>query len=88
MPYQSVKHLEEQIPNHLSATVKEIIRRHLREEYLKKLDESKAIPIIELTYYIKSLRRLILALILNELGLSKEDIIKLVQRSANPLVDR
>lgn len=41
MPYQSVKHLEEQIPNHLSATVKEIIRRHLREEYLKKLDESK-----------------------------------------------
>ena len=41
MPYQSVKHLEEQIQNHLSVTVKEIIRRHLREEYLKKLDESK-----------------------------------------------
>ena len=41
MPYQSVKHLEEQISNHLSATVKAIIRRHLREEYLKKVDESK-----------------------------------------------
>ena len=34
------KYIEEQIPIHLSPTVKELIRRHLREEYLKNLEES------------------------------------------------
>ncbi len=41
MPHISLKKLEEQIPNHLSQTVKEIMRRHLREEHLKKLEESQ-----------------------------------------------
>jgi hypothetical protein len=41
MPYISFKHLEEQIPNHLSSTVKESIRRHLREEYLKTLEKAQ-----------------------------------------------
>lgn len=35
------KHLEEQVPIHLSPTVKEIIRRHLLEEYLKTFNETQ-----------------------------------------------
>ena len=30
------KHLEEQISNHLSPTVKELMRRHLQEEYFQE----------------------------------------------------
>ena len=41
MPRGLPKHIEEQIPNHLSSTVKESIRRHLREEYLKTLEKSQ-----------------------------------------------
>lgn len=41
MPCLSSKHLEEQIPNHLSPSVKETIRRHLQEEYLKTLEKTQ-----------------------------------------------
>ena len=37
----SPKHLEEQIPNHLSPTVNELMRRHLQEEYLKTLEKKQ-----------------------------------------------
>lgn len=35
------KHLEEQIPKHLSPSVKDAMRRHLREEYLKTFEKKQ-----------------------------------------------
>lgn len=69
-----------------NTTINKIINTRNYYTHWDPKDELKAIPPIELPDYIKPLRCLILALILNELGLSKEDIIKIVERSVHPFV--